>query len=174
VSVEGEPKSFLPPAAFIMIKIHIDNIDNIKLSNVILDMEKNYPRFQPIIPAHLGWRSKPDLDERFIEVLERVNKVLEPWDEDLKVECMWANVNREKDFNTSHNHKISIGSIGPVWSFTYYVKFQKDNGDLVFETERVVPEVGDLYIFPASIEHEVEPNLLKEPRISISGNVIKL
>ena len=110
-----------------MIKIHIDNIDNIKLSNVILDMEKNYPRFQPIIPAHLGWRSKPDLDERFIEVLERVNKVLEPWD-----------------------------------------------GDLVFETERVVPEVGDLYIFPASIEHEVEPNLLKEPRISISGNVIKL
>ena len=51
-------------AAFIMIKIHIDNIDNIKLSNVILDMEKNYPRFQPIIPAHLGWRSKPDLDER--------------------------------------------------------------------------------------------------------------
>ena len=157
-----------------MIKIHIDNIDNIKLSNVILDMEKNYPRFQPIIPAHLGWRSKPDLDERFIEVLERVNKVLEPWDGDLKVECMWANVNREKDFNTSHNHKISIGSIGPVWSFTYYVKFQKNNGDLLFETERVVPEVGDLYIFSASIEHEVEPNLLKEPRISISGNVIKL
>ena len=167
-----------------MIRIHIDDIDNEKLSDIILDMEQNYPRFQPIIPGLPGWRSKPDLieDEKFIEVLESVNKAIQRCcnadllskDDDLKVECMWANVNRENDYNTSHHHKISIGNIEPLWSFTYYVKFQKNNGDLVFETKRVVPEVGDLYIFPASIEHEVEPNLLKEPRISISGNVIKL
>ena len=157
-----------------MIRIHIDDIDNEKLSDIILDMAQTPT--QPILPGHPGWRSKPDLieDEKFIEVLESVNKVLEPWDENLKVECMWANVNRENDYNDPHHHKISIGNIEPLWAFTYYVKFQKNNGDLVFETKRVVPEVGDLYIFSASIEHEVEPNLLKEPRISISGNVIKL
>ena len=163
-----------------MIRIHIDDIDNEKLSDIILDMAQTPT--QPRIPGQPGWRSTPGLDEKFIEVLESVNKAIQRCcnadllskDDDLKVECMWANVNRENDYNTSHHHKISIGNIEPLWSFTYYVKFQKNNGDLVFETKRVVPEVGDLYIFSASIEHEVEPNLLKEPRISISGNVIKL
>ena len=102
---------------------------------------------------------------------------------------MWANVNRYKDYNIAHIHP------GTDWSFVYYVKTPKDSGNLTFLDPKYakikIRMLGLLkimiillhmifilwsphkenVIFPFYLEHFVEPNLTKESRISISGNV---
>ena len=180
-------------------KTHIDDIDNKKLSNIVYEKEKNEPSGQKTIIC--GWQSLGNLieDKRFIKVLENVDKAFQTvyeknnYIDEIKVavESMWINVNRPKDYNKSHIHPEVH------WAFVYYIKVQEKSGDLVFEDPRIrrtmqtqaifkkdyynlssaaiislTPQVGDLIIFPSYLEHFVEPNLSKEPRISISGNII--
>ena len=82
------------------------------------------------------------------------------------------------------------------WSFVYYVKVPKKSGNLVLVDPRVrrlnsvvngfienhdnpfthdifiaTPEEGLLILFPGWLEHYVQYNSSKQPRISISGNV---
>ena len=103
---------------------------------------------------------------------------------------MWANVNRYRDYNTSHIHT------GTDWSFVYYVKVPKDSGNLVLVDPRIrkrssesegiyetydnpfthdlyvlTPLPGTLVFFPSYLEHYVEGNSNDIPRISISGNI---
>ena len=180
-------------------KTHIDDIDNKKLSNIVYEKEKNEPSGQKTNIG--GWQSLGNLieDKRFIKVLENVDKAFQTvyeknnYIDEIKVavESMWINVNRPKDYNKSHIHPEVH------WAFVYYIKVQEKSGDLVFEDPRIrrtmqtqaifkkdyynlssaaiislTPQVGDLIIFPSYLEHFVEPNLSKEPRISISGNII--
>ena len=180
-------------------KTHIDDIDNKKLSNIVYEKEKNEPSGQKTNIG--GWQSLGNLieDKRFIKVLENVDKAFQTvyeknnYIDEIKVavESMWINVNRPKDYNKSHIHPEVH------WAFVYYIKVQEKSGDLVFEDPRIrrtmqtqaifkkdyynlssaaiislTPQVVDLIIFPSYLEHFVEPNLSKEPRISISGNII--
>ena len=103
---------------------------------------------------------------------------------------MWANVNREKDFNKMHLHGNSD------WSFVYYVRVPENSGVLRVADPRIrrgmspnedflknldnpsqhgeyliTSGEGKLVIFPAWLEHWVEPNFSSDPRISISGNM---
>ena len=102
---------------------------------------------------------------------------------------MWANVNRYKDYNSTHIHE------GSDWSFVYYVKVPKDCGNLIFVDPRIrrdkafhdrfiknydnfthdiyfeTPLEGKVVIFPSYLEHYVEFNTSNKPRISISGNI---
>ena len=180
-------------------KTQVEDIDNKKLSDIVYKKEKNEPSGQKTNIG--GWQSLGNLieDKRFIKVLENVDKAFQTvyeknnYIDEIKVavESMWINVNRPKDYNKSHIHPEVH------WAFVYYIKVQEKSGDLVFEDPRIrrtmqtqaifkkdyynlssaaiislTPQVGDLIIFPSYLEHFVEPNLSKEPRISISGNII--
>lgn len=108
----------------------------------------------------------------------------------------WPNVNRFGDYHDAHNHPRAY------LSGTYYVKVpktresQKNRGDVrpgcitfydprpgvnmnaikgdpyVDPEHTVNPEPGMLLLWPAFINHFVHPNLSREPRISISFNIV--
>ena len=106
----------------------------------------------------------------------------------------WANVNMRGDYHVPHNHPHS-------WlSGVYYVSvpIQQDTthrkdlapanisffdprahvnmlsieGDKQNRDEyRVLPQAGDLLLFPSFLQHMAHPNMSDEPRVSISFNV---
>ena len=110
-----------------------------------------------------------------------------------KLKDLWYNINNYKDHNIVHNH---IGHNNKL-SGVYYVKAPKNSGNLVLDhpsnlveltwavnipkghhntfTSSVwqfVPKPGQLLIFPSWLEHSVEANLSKSPRVSFSFNIV--
>lgn len=108
----------------------------------------------------------------------------------------WPNVNRLGDYHDPHNHPHAY------LSGTYYVAVPKSRaelktradvrpgcisfydprgaanmtaikGDGQIEAEyTLLPEAGELLLWPAFLLHFVHPNLSEEPRLSISFNVV--
>ncbi len=108
----------------------------------------------------------------------------------------WANVNRFGDYHDPHNHPHAY------LSGTYYVTVPKGReelptrkdarpgcisfydprgavnmtaikGDPQIEAEHTVrPEAGEILLWPAFVHHFVHPNLSKEPRVSVSFNLV--
>lgn len=108
----------------------------------------------------------------------------------------WPNVNRFGDYHDLHNHPHSY------LSGTYYVHVPQEvealpgrddrrpgaisfydprpqanmnavRGDPQIEAEHtVMPEAGTILLWPSFLHHFVHPNLSKEPRISVSFNVV--
>ena len=112
----------------------------------------------------------------YIKLLEELNKL-----------DFWFNISKKYNFNSIHNHpRCDLSGV-------YYVKVPKgDCGDIAFRDPRpsvaygnpfiveryhggdlVVrkPEVGNMYIFPSSLDHSVKPNMTDDDRISISFNL---
>ncbi len=108
----------------------------------------------------------------------------------------WANLNRFGDYHNLHNHPHAWVS------GTYYVQVPQPRGDLggrsdldpgaisffdprpqanmnaikgdgqVDPEHRILPEAGDLLLWPAFLHHLVHPNLGDGIRVSVSFNVV--
>ena len=108
----------------------------------------------------------------------------------------WGNVNMKGDYHNLHNHPHSW------LSGTYYVNVPDQTDAEIFRNDlnpayisffdprpqanmnsikndkqvdpeyRVLPQSGDLFIWPAFIHHLVHPNMSDAPRLSLSFNVI--
>lgn len=92
----------------------------------------------------------------------------------------WANISRNGDYNKPHNHP------GPVWSGVFYVSLGQrdpeppDNGWIEFmdprggnlhsSKVRIDPRPGQILLFPAWLQHYVNPFRGKGERISIAFN----
>ena len=173
-------------------------VDNKKLTEVILEKEETEPS---VLYTNVGgWHSMDNCAGQleFQEVVDHVGETFKiiyqqnNYREGVTytITNLWANVNRYRDFNKFHFHPNSD------WSFSYYVKVPPNSGDIVFvdpkirrlmrshaefcnnlnnpsqQSEfRIFPTDGKLVIFPAWLEHYVEPNGSQEARISISGNI---
>jgi uncharacterized protein (TIGR02466 family) len=116
---------------------------------------------------------------------------------ELAIDNMWANVHPRHAFNRSHIHP------NVLWSGVYYVQAPPGAGRIYFTdprpqalafTPRYAPDAprkplawsevyfepieGRLLLFPAWLQHEVEPNLSEEggpagDRISVSFNLFQ-
>lgn len=108
----------------------------------------------------------------------------------LSVSNIWININPKAGFNRPHTHP------GAILSGVYYVSANKNPAKIVFKNPSVniehycpdlfienyneynsnicgiIPQSGELILFPSWIEHYVEPNINDEDRISIAFNVI--
>ena len=109
-----------------------------------------------------------------------------------KLKDLWFNVNYYKDYNLIHDHFDAYNKLSGV----YYVKAPKDCGKIIlYHPNRLVEhswgakipkgkhnewtgsiwkheaKPGKLIIFPAWLEHSVEHNLSKSPRVSFSFNI---
>lgn len=128
-------------------------------------------------------------------VIDYVKNTKVDYDMDWSIQG-WANVNRFGDYHNLHNHPHSW------LSGTYYVQVPTEQkslpgrsdrnpgaisffdprpqanmmavrGDPQVEAEhRVMPEDGEILIWPAFLHHLVHPNLSDEPRVSVSFNII--
>lgn len=108
----------------------------------------------------------------------------------------WANINRTGDYHNLHNHPRAW------LSGTYYVKVPEQpkrragrndlnpgaisffdpraqanmlaiRGDPQVEAEhRVLPQAGEILLWPAFLHHLVHPNLAQDTRVSVSFNVM--
>tara|TARA_B100000900_G_C20469802_1_gene670861 strand:+ start:32 stop:640 length:609 start_codon:yes stop_codon:yes gene_type:complete len=105
---------------------------------------------------------------------------------EVRISQLWTNVNRKGDWNIIHQH----GQY--TLSGTYYVKVPKDSGGIIFrdprsaaignyfmntnfdkgECKHVKPMEGLLAIWPAYLDHFVEPSNSDEERISISFDLM--
>ena len=138
-----------------------------------------------------GWQS---------ELYDSKNEMFEPLINEIREFCsnlplnikeiiipqLWVNVNKRGDWNIIHQHgQYDL-------SGTYYVKVPKDSGRLVFrdprpaaignkfminrfdngEIKNVNVMEGMLGIWPAYLDHFVEPSNTDEERISISFDII--
>ena len=94
----------------------------------------------------------------------------------------WVNVNSIGAGNTLHSHK------GVSFACVYYLQ-SKDTGNLVFSNpanilshdchtlspfvhpKAVVPDDGDLIMWPSWVPHLVEPNMSDKDRINLAFNI---
>lgn len=108
----------------------------------------------------------------------------------------WANINRKGDYHDAHNHPHSYLSgtyylkvptpskIGRNRSdvrpghITFYdprpgINMNSINNDPYVDPEHtILPQPGQLLMWPAFLNHFVHPNLSDETRISISFNIV--
>lgn len=171
-------------------------IDNQKIKNYSLEMEKHYPN--RVLTNSGGWQSKDlnlqdeTLSELFDTVTDKVNEVrdqmrLQP--EPLLANS-WININRKGNYNKRHSHPCCF------FSAVYYTKVPEDSeskiifydprrermfseaqeyfwdelNDINFSSCGYTPREGMLLIFPSWLDHEVEPCKSEESRISIAFN----
>ena len=87
----------------------------------------------------------------------------------LHVKESWGLIYVKGNITEMHNHWPSL------WSYTYCVKADKCCAPLRFPTAmqelEIVPETGQLILFPAWIMHEVHEHICDHERIMISGNL---
>jgi uncharacterized protein (TIGR02466 family) len=170
------------------------NLNLKNMSNFCFDLEKT--KEQNKLSNVGGFQSKNiDLNNKNIQpLLKEINtyinktaKELYSFKNELIVSNIWANINRYKDFNLTHNHPFSI------LSGVFYAKVPKNSGDIAFindfsideyipdslfnnfnnynsKTWNLYSEENIMYIFPSWLKHVVGPNLSKEERISFSFN----
>jgi len=107
------------------------------------------------------------------------------------MDSMWSNINYKGCYNTTHDHSFAD------FSFVYYLKAPKNSGSIVFEhpsptithnsfffygwrrhgtpanciAYEISPKEKNCVIFPAFLRHSVTPNLTRNKRISVAGNL---
>jgi uncharacterized protein (TIGR02466 family) len=175
----------------------LTDIDNDELKEYAFKLQENN---EGVIKSNfLGWQSDilTDLSDQVTDlasnILQRMNTAKKPLgfrdDTMMYLANMWININPTNSFNRPHLHP------GAIFSGVYYIDCTPDSGNLVFKhpsigqlyslqedtlsdftdfnagTWSVHPEVGKLVIFPAWLEHYVEPNASTESRISIAFNI---
>jgi len=144
-----------------------------------------------------GWQSKrlerlESLD-LFHPLIERITSSANGFAnhlslKELKLSNIWININGYKDYNFLHDHPCA------VLSGVYYVKVPENGGNIEFyhpHLSTVTRDWGDalkdykmnnspvwwytsrdnmLFLFPSWLQHQVQPNMSQEDRISIAFN----
>ena len=145
-----------------------------------------------------GWHSEgfdlknQSLKNFITEISNNIGSAIKDmnWDLDsqaVRITSMWAIINKDGAFNERHHHGNSS------LSAAYYVKAEKNAGDIIFfdprqanvfhhptakeanslncQVQSVTPKAGTLVLFPSYLEHKVAENLSNEERIVVSFNV---
>ena len=107
----------------------------------------------------------------------------------LTLESLWINYMKANEFNPPHDHSGDLSfviypyvpktlikenknhkgtTIGPAGISFFYGQGDRQYVNIV----QHLPKSGDMFIFPASLQHWVFPFKSKVERISVSGNVI--
>ena len=145
-----------------------------------------------------GWHSS-ELKDKCIELQNLFNEITEKGNifakqigkkNKINISKIWININNYKDYNQSHFHANCF------LSGVYYVDIFEKGGNIIFDnpaqdlidsnwdttdidnfttvnssTYSLVPDIGDLVLFPAWLKHKVEPNMTNQDRVSISFNL---
>jgi uncharacterized protein (TIGR02466 family) len=165
------------------------DINNDRIATYILELEKRNSGRSYSNGG--GWQDDistvedTDLNKLKFQCREICQEISNSWNlnKTLKIKNVWANINRENNFNYPHFHPQSL------FSGVYYVKTEENSGDLVIkrpdiqehyideaDTEytqkhfNISPKNGQLIIFPSYLNHFVEQNLSTSYRISIAMN----
>ena len=144
-----------------------------------------------------GWQSElsiqlmaefEPLNRQILGALTQIARFLKYHPDSQIIMQAWANINKKGAYNLVHNHPNCH------LSGAYYVKTPENSGGIFFDDPRVqacmclppsegktpyahnkvrlAPEAGKMYVFPAWLEHGVEPNESDEDRITVGFNAV--
>jgi len=178
-----------------LFQIKLNDVDNQKLiENAYKLKEIDKGRLASNVG---GWHSnyyalEEDGIENFNPLTEKFGDILPtlPFDppiSELNYANFWFNISKKGDYNNSHNHprcdlsgvyyvKVPEGDCGninfkdPRQSLSYGNPFIVERYHAGDVTSRM-PKVGNMYIFPSSLDHSVGKNYIDDDRISISFNL---
>jgi len=151
-----------------------------------------------ILKKQVEFRNSSLFDKFFNNMFKMYDHALQDWTKDKNIiagggemynlESLWANFQGPGDFNPPHSHGGSLSwviylqipdelikenkqykgtSAGPGGiTFTY-----GDGPREVITYQTFLPQTGEMYIFPAWLQHWVYPFKSNCERISVSGNV---
>lgn len=180
-----------------LITENLTNIDNNDLARYAVEYQKNFPG---VVKSNYGGWQSDRLEVHNDNVGILVDEIIKICNDHKKDFCIksagnffvsniWLNINGKGTFNRPHIHSECL------FSGVYYVKCQEDSGNVILlnpsklqqyhvkeeyvesfdgilaSTWSVDAEIGKLLIFPAWLEHYVEPNRSDEDRISIAFNI---
>ena len=98
-----------------------------------------------------------------------------------QITTWWLNINYKDNYNTAHTHPMT--DLAVIWYMTDnhgLLKLRDPYGHMRFNMHKkfkiknekyLNASAGDIVIFPADIEHEVEPHEFSKPRICLSFNL---
>ena len=180
-----------------LFEINIDDIDNRELEKNIYNLRDKTEGIS--LSNRGGWHSiiqsscREKIDDTFKPVIDKLITVLNSLPFDPKIEVVddisiWANINSKGSHNTVHNHpncdlagvyyvKVPEGDCGNISFSDPRESYVFGNGFMVSrysggETIPRFPVEGNMYLFPSSLNHDVDTNNVDEDRISISFNLI--
>jgi uncharacterized protein (TIGR02466 family) len=113
----------------------------------------------------------------------------------IQLTSLWINIMRAGDFNPPHTHDGELSFViylkvpekleeefnsyvgrspdgNGAGAVTFGIDFDATKKNTI-STMTFLPEVGDMFIFPANLTHFVAPFKCEGERISVSGNLIK-
>ena len=172
---------------------------NVELKNYILDLKEKFPDGQKKSNIN-GWHSPDFMLNKdsppykfYLSVKKFTKQVIENemgWryrDDKVRITNMWSIINSEGSSNMKHIHPNTY------LSSAYYVKVPINSGKICFfdpreqknfsypitkkktelsaEIINIIPEEGNLLLFPSYLYHSVGENCSKEDRIAISFNL---
>jgi len=150
-------------------KYKISDIDNNLLKSEILQQQIRYhPDPSMSLFEDTIFEPKPNSEgEKLMSYIKVLGK-----ERNLEIENYWTHVHKPLESCNTHNHHTS------ALSFCYYVNVpitMPYSGILSFDfgdggTTNLFPQQGDLFLFPAWINHRVSKNLSNNLRISLAGN----
>lgn len=177
-------------------KIHILKLNNFDADKIIRHVHNVKTLDSGVTISNVGgWQSSPIFSpsEDMTSIVEEIHSVLikiylsmgiktEP-----KLIGYWMNINNKHSINKSHCHG------GSYYSAVLYVRAPENCGNIVFDRDDTLPHylydvnltennykdywikptAGEVIIFPAWLNHYVEPNLTEDKddrRISIAFN----
>jgi len=126
------------------------------------NMHEEYSSFATVGRGAIGLASSCPVSQRTTPDGKKENVPL-------YVKETWGLIYVRGNITEIHNHWPSL------WSYTYCVKAGKCCAPLRFPTTteklEIVPETGQLILFPAWVMHEVHEHTCDHQRIMISGNL---
>ena len=126
------------------------------------NMHEKYDNFYMVGMSAIDYASRTPL------ALRSTDKG-EPEDIPYYIKETWGLVYKKGEHTGAHTHWPSL------WGYTYCVKACSSCAPLVFpkceEKYEIIPQTGQLVIFPAWLHHEVPVHECDHDRIMISGNL---
>ena len=159
-----------------IIKTVIHSVDLDRVENACLKVEKEY---ESTHRSNLfGYQSPSTLfhseDLRFVldEITASVRGIL---NRDVIEQNAWVNINKMNGMNKKHSHPQSYRSAVLYVTDAYSSIRFFDPRPAASHVENspcysFQPKRGDILIFPAWLEHDVEPNMTNNNRITIACN----
>jgi len=127
-----------------------------------------------------------DMEKNITKKVKLFAKKILELQNNIKLDNIWLNINKYKDYNVDHEHP------GSIVSGVFYISVPKNSGEIAFigntkiysylnhknyninfnncATYKVPVENNKLILFPSWLVHRVEPNFSNEDRISFSFN----
>ena len=177
------------------IKVYRSQVDYNKqqlLSELNLNIEINKNskhisyEFAPGVQSYLVINS-PNIDNLHKDVVNKIKQISETEQNSPYILESWVFISKSDNVHTSyHNHELNnfkpmIPTLKNEWAFAYYVQMpdilKQDEGRIFFKAEdslseiSILPQEGDLIIFPASLLHKpgLNPNSTID-RVVVAGS----